>query len=432
MNRKPIAALLAALCLIPLAGCGEGHPPGGAEAPPGAVEPSTKLTKPPQPEQILSDVNRSKGQDATFTACEVIKRQSNTEDKEDIVYCRLTAESGMLRAERQYKLLYNFYDEGGWILDEITPENEDQWTATHLDAAGNDILKDMVWLDSFSVDQLANAHYLCEYDGTHYLMVPDGPSVQSIYWVRDHNGKRVSAHGFEDPSSVHFVFPGEDGKPRFIFKNEGNYELIDENDTPLSQAYDWIRIKDKATGLCIVRQDGLYGAIDENGALVVPCQYEDVNEVIPGVLITPPAGYVETERPDLPPGVNMYNNNANGMFDLEIFDHQSTDGAFHHEVIDGNGDPLIAIDYEETAYDSHTGLIMVIPNTVFGNPQYSYRLYDLNGNCRSPEFVHIGNSIYSAEIVGYQGRYGILPQILSDEEKTYFRYQWGMDHKNGG
>lgn len=152
MSQRRWAVLLtAALCLGLLAGCGEEKPPGDAETTPEVVEASTKLNRPPQPEQILSDVNRSKDvelpPDGFFTACEVIKRQSNPEDKEDVVFCRLTAEVGYLRAQRQYKLLYNFYDEGGWILDEATPENEDEWTEDYLDGNGNSIMEGMVWLN---------------------------------------------------------------------------------------------------------------------------------------------------------------------------------------------------------------------------------------------------------------------------------------------
>lgn len=107
-----------------------------------AEGPSTKLDEPPQVEQILNDVVNFHysviPENATVTGVEVVKRQSNPENKEDIVYCRLTGpQNGYMYSQYYVRLLYNFYDEGGWILDEMTPDMEDQWGPIgYLDSEG--------------------------------------------------------------------------------------------------------------------------------------------------------------------------------------------------------------------------------------------------------------------------------------------------------
>lgn len=51
---------------------------------------------------------------------EIIKRQTNPENKEDIIYCNVTISNGYIKTLLEYKLLYTFYDQGGWILDDAS------------------------------------------------------------------------------------------------------------------------------------------------------------------------------------------------------------------------------------------------------------------------------------------------------------------------
>lgn len=94
----PAALLGCALCLSLLAGCG--GPSGGSIPQPEASAPtlvSTWLDVPPKEGQILADLNNweeaALPDQMPYTGCEVIKRQSNPEDKEDIVYCSVTGGS---------------------------------------------------------------------------------------------------------------------------------------------------------------------------------------------------------------------------------------------------------------------------------------------------------------------------------------------------
>ena len=49
---------------------------------------------------------------------EIVKRQTNKENKEDFVFCNLVMENDYFRTCVQAELTYNYYDQGGWILDE--------------------------------------------------------------------------------------------------------------------------------------------------------------------------------------------------------------------------------------------------------------------------------------------------------------------------
>lgn len=111
------------------------------------------MEKPPAEKQIVEDVNAFgidvlEEDGVVITDCEIIKRQTNEEEKEDIAYCRLTSKEGYCRAEYEFKLTYNYYDEGGWILDLAEPENEVTWVKTYVDENGNDVMDSVVWLET--------------------------------------------------------------------------------------------------------------------------------------------------------------------------------------------------------------------------------------------------------------------------------------------
>ena len=52
----------------------------------------------------------------TVTSVEIKKRQTNIEDKEDIVYCNVVMSNEYYECKLDYELIYYYYDEGGWIL----------------------------------------------------------------------------------------------------------------------------------------------------------------------------------------------------------------------------------------------------------------------------------------------------------------------------
>ncbi len=57
--------------------------------------------------------------DYVYEKHSIIKRQTNIEDKEDIIYSSITAKTECISVEMQATAVYGFYDVGGWVLDEL-------------------------------------------------------------------------------------------------------------------------------------------------------------------------------------------------------------------------------------------------------------------------------------------------------------------------
>lgn len=53
----------------------------------------------------------------------LIKRQTNKDQKEDIVFCQFELENEYLNIAIEAELYYVFYDEGGWILEDVSLGN---------------------------------------------------------------------------------------------------------------------------------------------------------------------------------------------------------------------------------------------------------------------------------------------------------------------
>lgn len=58
-----------------------------------------------------------------FNSMEISKRQTNKDDKEDIIYASIIGEGEFATHEYECKLVYNYYEQGGWILDAVEIQN---------------------------------------------------------------------------------------------------------------------------------------------------------------------------------------------------------------------------------------------------------------------------------------------------------------------
>lgn len=54
----------------------------------------------------------------SYTSEQLIKRQTNRENKEDIIFYEVILNNDFFQTSLSVKLVYNYYDEGGWVLDE--------------------------------------------------------------------------------------------------------------------------------------------------------------------------------------------------------------------------------------------------------------------------------------------------------------------------
>lgn len=459
MKRRTLALLLSvALCMGMLTACNTGGSTGEDQAPTesaNVVEPSTKLNKPPKEDQILSDANATKyiERPAPFTACEVIKRQSNPEKKEDIVYVRLMTDQSHIRAEQQYRLLYNYYDEGGWILDEATPENEDEWTVAYLDAAGNDFWDDVVWLDAFSpgvLSEAADVDCWITADGKGFVYT-NGAAITTMGAVQGYT-QRLEQGIYSADMTMFFptyVDKTSESYPinpvRNVFvASDGTYRVIAQeiNGNQGCCLYDWDGrvladynyIIWHEDGFCAVEdENGNYGAIDENGNVLQPVKYSSYEEIVAEV--GHPASQIpEHTKVDFQGdmGDTIFYTNWNGVFCTK--GPAIPGGDYSQRLVNASGAEILP-QIEGSQAEGDRGLVAVFSRYDYVSheacrPGY-FRFYDLDGNCRSPELHMACNVMTNAPgIIEKDGRYGILPKMATAEEGRYYRFLWGMGHQS--
>ena len=374
--------------------------------------------------QIISDINEFgvelfEKEKIEITDCEIIKRQTNKEDKEDIVYCKLFSKKSYCDHEFQYKLTYNFYDEGGWILDDVTPEKEDKWKKVYLDAKGNDIMEDIVWL-KHTPGFMRDLQPLGEAGGKHYFIKTEYPSGEDtvIYTVYDESLQTVFHDSFDETNlydNLIGVIANDAGELRFVLmqhSKDGSSEffLIDSNSNIISEKYENIIIDSTLSGLLLTveynSEGRQYGTMDYNGNVVTPLGEKSIKELAPK--------YRDLGQPkDLKViGEEEYISIANG-----IFYH-----GFEDVYLDINDEDIFDLEYDHLRFDNVNCLFRVYPNRY----DDKFSLYDLNGARRSSEFTYLNhnNNLIMIEL---NGKVGLLPLITTNEEYMYFKYYWGLE-----
>lgn len=73
----------------------------------------------------------------SYISHDIIKRQTNIEEKEDLIFCNVTAENKYFSVSFEVELEYIYYDEGGWILEKSNIINK---TPTPIAAAEKDLI----------------------------------------------------------------------------------------------------------------------------------------------------------------------------------------------------------------------------------------------------------------------------------------------------
>lgn len=66
------------------------------------------------------------------------KRQTANEKKQESVWCTVTTEDKHYSYEKAMTLTYNYYNEGGWMLDNVSVNNHSEWVITPLTGISNE------------------------------------------------------------------------------------------------------------------------------------------------------------------------------------------------------------------------------------------------------------------------------------------------------
>ena len=93
-----------------------------------ANEKNDTETQNAETERILADLSQwplGFEENVEISALNIVKR--NVEDKLDEVYVKVIGETESVKCEMYYKLTYNNYTVGGWILDEVEITDEEKW-----------------------------------------------------------------------------------------------------------------------------------------------------------------------------------------------------------------------------------------------------------------------------------------------------------------
>ncbi|MCM1263020.1 MAG: hypothetical protein NC313_09905 [Butyrivibrio sp.] len=73
-----------------------------------------------------------------ITGLAIDKRQTEKDDKTDTVWCSVQTEDERCAYDKDFVLTYTLYDEGGWILDDVSVNSRSEWTIKPLTGASNE------------------------------------------------------------------------------------------------------------------------------------------------------------------------------------------------------------------------------------------------------------------------------------------------------
>lgn len=409
MKRLGAALLAATMCLGLLAGCSSGNDGGNAGGSGTAeiievVDPSEKLDSPPDEKQLAYDLSQYgvemlETNQLAVKSCELVKRQSNPEVKTDETHVKAICEGPYSKMELYFQMDYKFYDVGGWILENVHGENHENAVITYYDANRTDILESMVWITGLYPDQIRDAEVYSlntAYTDLEYCILVNG-TPYSI------DGERL-AKGISNNNNSGFVddvFVNEAGELRLIVEDAPTEHgrmcyLADGNGTQLSAYYDGMyRSGDHICVAMWGKERDSWGVISLEGIELVALVYEtetEAEDVLNGGSSTTKSG----------------NNSVERTYTYVYYDQ-------YQQFYDENQQPLLNFEYAGAEYDWKTKMILV---DFWGN----YQFYDHRGLPRTPEFVQVING-GEKNIVQYGDRYGLLPQILTAEERQSVRYE---------
>lgn len=138
MKKMMIGLLPCLLCLVLLSACGIPKPPQEAQI----VRNLPNEIKTLVIEHRVSDDDRYISRDdfvlenppdvyeMDVESVSIEKRQTN--EKEDLVYCTVKLKNAYYRCTKYLQLCYNYYDEGGWILDDWSETSPSTVEVTEL------------------------------------------------------------------------------------------------------------------------------------------------------------------------------------------------------------------------------------------------------------------------------------------------------------
>jgi hypothetical protein len=104
--KKIITAFLIIICCLAITACG---------------------SRVKSEQEIISAIMDSEGLYGEVESFEILKRDTDRKAKNDCVWCWIVVKNDAVRYERGYRVESNYYSDGGWIFDSVSPYLESKW-----------------------------------------------------------------------------------------------------------------------------------------------------------------------------------------------------------------------------------------------------------------------------------------------------------------
>ena len=166
---------------------------------------------------------------------EITKAKEKTEQY--IVYCTATQESDMFKASNRYKMTYNFYENGGWVLDECivekidmipktcVPEEEARYYAT----GGHNFTS----LTCTSTEKISDTEYIFHYAGKYEYNYMDDVYNHDVICTYDNSfGWHISyvqKGSYHDWSKMYGTWYGEGTSNGYKYTVKLNIKEVNDN-----------------------------------------------------------------------------------------------------------------------------------------------------------------------------------------------------------
>jgi len=166
-----------------------------------------------------------------LTEVEILKRQTNIEEKEDKIYCDIQMKNKYFSATLNAEVFYGYYDEGGWLIDEF---NVNDLTIEPIKAPDKELVFDYLIRE---IDSTDNTYMKvdCLYEEKEYELNYGELSSNDIVLNSDNTANLnvvYTSPVLEVQGSYVLTFDGT----KWIFDLKNNLFVVDEYKADYSEA----------------------------------------------------------------------------------------------------------------------------------------------------------------------------------------------------
>ena len=166
-----------------------------------------------------------------LTEVEILKRQTNVDEKEDKIYCDIQMKNKYFSATLNAEVFYGYYDEGGWLIDEF---NVNDLTIEPIKAPDKELVFDYL---IGKIDSTDNAYMKvdCLYEEKEYELNYGELSSNDIV-LNSGNTAKFNVVYTSPVLEVHGSYVLTFDGTKWIFDLENNTFVVDDYEADYSEA----------------------------------------------------------------------------------------------------------------------------------------------------------------------------------------------------